>query len=365
MCSLVNEQFLSLVVREEERRRQEEQATAHTQAPVKTKMLRRISRAAVEQGAVTTTNERGVKKKEKRSGKSKKQQRRSTDEGKKMRREKTRSNVEESAARDFVLVPLDSSGPSGASGRVESPSGGGGGGGLAEEIGKQFLAVTTTPAGTGGKKRSRGPKLKRLKNMAEGGSQSKRTRNLLAVNQGRGAPSMESLEGSRVDLLPPLVVSRASARHDGNVVTQELENTEGVRVPDILDLLSTRSKTRLTVGPDSFPNSASGSEPTLEPMQLSQFLLVGTAPPFVISSPASPPPFSPPPPPLPPSPPPHSPPATGREEEGESEVDQELSESRESAKRKSRTSELLDTMEEGEVETRSDKTVHFSNIHCS
>ena len=360
MCSLVNEQFLSLVVREEERRRQEEQATAHTQAPVKTKMLRRISRAAVEQGAVTTTNERGMKKKEKKSGKSKKQQRRSTDEGKKMRREKTRSNVEESADRDFVLVPLDSSGPSEASGGIESPSGGGGGGGggLAEEIGKQFLAVTTTPAGTGGKKRSRGPKLKRLKNTAEGGSQSKRTRNLLAVNQGRGAPSMESLEGSRADLLPPLVVSRASARHDGNVVTQELENTEGVRVPDILDLLSTRSKTRLTVGPDSFPNSASGSEPTLEPMQLSQFLLVGTAPPFVISSPASPPPFSPPPPPLTPSPPlspsppPHSPPATGREEEGESEVDQELSESRESAKRKSRTSELLDTMEEGEVETR-------------
>ncbi len=315
---------------------------------------------------MTTTNERGVKKKEKKSGKSKKQQRRSMDEGKKMRREKTRSNVEESADRDFVLVPLVSSGLSGASGGIESPSGGGGGGGggggLAEEIGKQFLAVTTTPAGTGGKKRSRGPKLKRLKNTAEVGSQSKRTRNLLAVNQGRGAPSMESLEGSRADLLPPLVVSRASARHDGNVVTQELENTEGVRVPDILDLLSTRSKTRLTVGPDSFPNSASGSEPTLEPMQVSQFLLVGTAPPFVIPSPASPPPFSPPPPPLtssrpsppllPPSPPPPSPPATEREEEGESEVDQELSESRGSAKRKSHASELLDTMEEGEVETR-------------
>ena len=373
----MNEQFLHLVAREEERQRQEERVAAHSQTPVKTKMLRRISRAAAEQAA-TTDNEGGRKKKgEKRSGKGFLKKRRAAvgkregEGGGKMRRERTRSTVEEKADNDFVLLPLDSSGYSGGSHETTSPPDRRAGDeSLAEEIGRQFVAVTQTPTTTGGRKsghKLRAPKLKRL-SKAEGGSLSNRTQTLLGVAD----KLMESLEGSRAELLPPLVVSRSPARHDGNVVTQELENTDGIRVPDVLDLLSTRSRTRLTVGPDSFPPSASGSEPALEPTEVSQTLL-GSAPSITGASMTQPPPpLSPPPPPPPPvaslpqvpSPPPLVMSDSEGKEGGEGadlQASQELSESRGSGdtpKHKSRASELLETMEEGEVETRSGKNVH-------
>ena len=385
VCSSVNEQFLHLVEKEEERQRQEEQAAAQSQAPVKTKMLRRLSKAAAEQ-QTTTMEKKGSKKKkeDKKTGKKGESM-----GGRKTKKEKTRSTVEERADRDFVLIPLDSSDLSGTSQGTGSPVDLKGDEGLAEEIGKQFLAVTKTPSAVkGGRKlgkKLRGPKLKRL-STTESGSLSKRARNLLSINQ-----SMESFDNvSTVELLPPLAVSKSPAKHDGNVVTQKLANTDGIRVPDVLDYLSSHSRTRLTVGPDSFPASASGSEPTLEPMLTSQPMLEPATPSITRPLPTrpSPPrktfPYSPPPqnlpspkrktapsplqPPQTPSPPPPAasllspPPLTpsptvpapeSREtgEQGGMEVSPGTKTSGDSFKCKSRTSLLLETVEDGEVET--------------
>ena len=394
VCSSVNDQFLHLVAKEEERQRQEEEAAAHTQTPVKTKMLRRLSKAAAEQAAATEKEAQGKKKGEKKVGMLLLKKRRGTEQagegGRRMKREKTRSTVEERADKDFVLIPLDTSGLSGTSHGAGTS---GGGGGLAEEIGKQFMAVTKTPTNTGGRRpgggrKLRGPKVKRL-NTTEVGSLSKRARNEVDVDE-----SMESLDGSTGELLPPLVVRQSPARHDGNVVTQDLEKTDGVRIPDLLDYLSaTPSRTRLTLGPDSFPPSNSGSDPALELMQISQPSQLEPAPPSSSAAPSSLPQFLPPPPPpqpasspqtpppppavgsllsqgpsppLPPSPltssstPPQPERAGKGEQNGGPETEGteeclELSESRESGdntKRKSRTSMRLETMEEGEVETR-------------
>ena len=365
VCSSANEQFLHLVAREEERQRQEEQAAAHSQAPVKTKMLRRLSKAAA--GQATTTEKKESKRK--RGDKKTTGKKGESMGGRKVKREKTRSTVEERADKDFVLIPLDSSGTSQGSHLK-------GGDGIAEEIGKQFLAVTKTPSAKASRKpgkKQRGPKPKRL-STAEGGSLSKRARNLFDQ-------SMESLDGSTLELLPPLVASSVLAKHDGNVakhhgnvakhdgnvITQKLENTDGVRVPDVLDYLSSHSRTRLTLGPDSFPPSASGSEPALDPPPLES--PAGTAPlrnstspppktpPSSFPSPPPRPPMtslpSPPPPPLPPlTPPPTAqapPESKTKNEQGTGEVSPS---SGDSMKRKSHASMLLETMEEGEVETR-------------
>ena len=363
----MNEQFLHLVAREEERQRQEEQAAVHSQAPVKTKMLRRLSKAAAEQATTTEKKE----SKRKRGDKKTKGKKGESQGGRKAKREKTRSTVEERADKDFVLIPLDSSGTSQGSHLK-------GGDGIAEEIGKQFMAVTKTPSAKAGRKpggKQRRQKPKRL-STTEGGSLSKRARNLLDQ-------SMESLDGSTLELLPPLAASSVPAKHngnvakhDGNVVTQKLENTDGVRVPDVLDYLSSHSRTRLTLGPDSFPPSASGSEQALDPLLVSP---AGTAalqnipsstspptktPPSSFPSPPPPPPNIPsppprppmtslPPPPLPPLTPPPTAPATPESktenEQGTGEVSPS---SGDSMKRKSHASMLLETMEEGEVETR-------------
>jgi hypothetical protein len=297
------------------------------------------------------------------------------------RKDKTRSTVEERADMDFVLVPLNNSGLSDTSlgGKGDSSAGlrgagppPGGSEGVMEEIGKRFMAVSKTPVGVR-KLGQRGPKLKRL-STTERDSLAKRAKSPVGASPKRRldlSTDTDSLDDSAIDLCPPLAVSHMITRHDGNRVTQELENTEGVRVPDLLDLLSTRSKTRLPLSPESFPNSASNSEPALELMDTSPNRVV----PLVTSTPApfsqarpSPPPSSPPPtapshitpPPPPTSPPPSSshPSAEveGEEEGGESERSGEevcvRSTQSRGSKQKSWTSQLLETMEEGEVETR-------------
>ena len=207
----------------------------------------------------------------------------------------------------------------------------------------------------------RGPKVKRL-GTAEQSSVPKRMRDPIGANLGKHLDqSIDSLSGSRSGLLPPLAVSRMS-RHDGNVMTQELENTDGVKVPDMSDIFVTKSKTRIPLT-DSFPNSASNSEPALEPMDMTpQSSLHRSPPPSLVTStpiPSPPsdtysqPPTLPslPPPPLTPPPPSQSP---SQGEEGEREEEEEIvvPPKPDECKRKSRTSQLLETMEEGEVETR-------------
>ena len=336
---------------------------AQTQAPVKTKMLRRISHKAVSDQPLLPLEEskRGKKL-------AKKQRAAEQRSGKKGKREKTRSTIEERVDNEFVLLPLNSSGLSDA-----SLGGAGGGGGdwntslsgagsplggeaVMEEIGKQFSAISKTP--TGARKsgpQSRAPKLKRL-STAERSSLPKKTRGP-AVDT---SPTrrLGQLTDSVPDLLPPLTTSRM-AQHDGNVVTQELENTDGVRVPDMHDLFVTKSRTRVSLE-GSFLDSASNSEQALEPMDVSYSLSRRVPPPLVSSTPAPPPLTSSqvPPPPLPPpvtppSPPPSQPAAQGGEEdEGVGLQLREKSTHVGDSPRKSITSQLLETMEEGEVETR-------------
>lgn len=356
---------MNLVAQEEVRQRQAQQASAKTQIPVKTKMLRRISKVVADQ---TLTNDKGEKGEKLGRKLSKKQG--GDQQSRKARgtREKTRSSIEERADMDFVMLPLNNSELSNTSMEGESdlstspnraslPPGAEG---VMEEIGKQFMAISKPFTGSG--KRGgqlRGPKVKRL-GTAEQSSVPRRTRDPIGANLGKHLDqSIDSLSGSKSGLLPPLAVSRMS-HHDGNVMTQELENTDGVKVPDMSDIFVTKSKTRIPLT-DSFPNSASNSEPALEPMDMTPQSSLHRPPPssLVTSTPIPSPPSdthsqpptlpSPlPPPPLTPPPPSQSP-SQGEEGEREEKV---VPSKPEECKRKSRTSELLETMEEGEVETR-------------
>ena len=334
---------------------------------MKTKMLRRISHKAVSDQPLLPLEEskRGKKL-------AKKQRAAEQRSGKKGKREKTRSTIEERVDNEFVLLPLNSSGLSDA-----SLGGAGGGGGdwntslsgagsplggeaVMEEIGKQFSAISKTPMGARKSgPQSRAPKLKRL-STAEQSSLPKKTRGpAVDTSPTRWLGQLtDSLADSVPDLLPPLPTSRV-AQHDGNVVTQELENTDGVRVPDMHDLFVTKSRTRVSLE-GSFLESASNSEQALEPMDVSYSLSRRVPPPLVSSTPAPPPltssqvPPPPSPPPVtPPSPPPSQPAAQGGEEdEGVGVQLREKSTHVGDSPHKSITSQLLETMEEGEVETR-------------
>ena len=383
VCSSVNEQFQHLVAQEEARQRQAQQASALTQTPVKTKMLRRMSTKVGDKRSpsslpVDTGDKKGKKLGWKFSRKRGVENQGSSGVGRKG--DKTRSSVEERADMDFVLLPMNNSGESSLGG---SPSGDTEG--VVEEIGKQFLAIVQTPTRVRKSGQPpRGPKLKRL-------SKSSLSRNPVRASPTKrpNQPGDDSLAGSTIELLPPLAISWSPTQHDGNVVTQELENAEDVQLPDIHDLLSMRSRTRLPLAPDSFPNSASNSEPRLEPIETSHpsleqaaEVVTSTSPPATQAPitplskpppPQSPPPPSKSPPPQPPqapvtpsqSPPPPSPPlllSQPATSEGEGGIDGEGGEEVEETqvcveeivdtRHKSRTSQLLETMEEGEVETR-------------
>ena len=367
---------MQLLAQEEARQRQaQQQLSKQTQPPVKTKMLRRLSNFVAEQSPPKAEESKGRSKPAKKP----KGQGRGDLRGEKgrERRQKTRSKVEERADMDFVLLPLDdsglteSSGPAGDWSTSLSGAGSPMGNGMMDEIGRQFLAVSKTP--TEAKKlgaQARGPKLKRLSATDKGSVPKKKKGSSPAKAMPHRA--MNESADSLTDLLPPLSSSHV-AKHDGNVVTQTLQNTEGVKLPDSYDLFATRSKTRLPIV-DSFPNSASNSEPTLESMEVSSSLLTSSLltssppppqtvtvapapipPPPITSAPPPPPPsttpLTPPGPRAPPSPPPPSSQLEGETEHGGVQL-RETSSSVEASPRKSRTSQLLETMEEGEVETR-------------
>ena len=360
VCSSVNEQFVHLAAQEEERQRKVQQAAAHSQPPVKTKMLKRISKFSADQvssSPVAVAAEVDKKKRKKKFLKRRGHgEQKSEGRGTTEKLSRARSTVEERADMDFVLVRLDNPGLSdtsadGAGSHV------GGNEEVVEEIGKQFMAISKAPSRRTGQ-HSRGPKLKRL-STTEQASLSKRTRNI--TNQ----PGQDSLASSMAELLPPLAVSLPVARHDGNIVTQELENTERVQLPDIHDLLLARSKTRLPLGPDSFPNSASNSEYRLESVENSYPSLDRALTAVPLTTTQTPPPLSPPlvtsshtthsPPPPPPVTPPPVLQLTPESEEGEeAEDEKEASVNTQTSvdtKHKSRTSQLLENMAEGEMET--------------
>ena len=134
---------------------------------------------------------------------------------------------------------------------------------ILQEIGRQFSAITKEPSrrrgigGGGGGVRSRGPNVKRLSATGLQGSAGRRRREQF----GPPADSMESID----DLVPPLQLNVVK-QHSGNRVTQELGNTDDIELSDDFDVLVPRGKSRSSVlDQDSFRRLD-----TVEPMEASQ-----------------------------------------------------------------------------------------------
>ena len=136
---------------------------------------------------------------------------------------------------------------------------------ILQEIGRQFSAITKEPSrrrgigggGGGGGVRSRGPNVKRLSATGLQGSAGRRRREQF----GPPADSMESID----DLVPPLQLNVVK-QHSGNRVTQELGNTDNIELSDDFDVLVPRGKSRSSVlDQDSFRRLD-----TVEPMEASQ-----------------------------------------------------------------------------------------------
>ena len=135
---------------------------------------------------------------------------------------------------------------------------------ILQEIGRQFSAITKEPSrrrgiggGGGGGVLGRGPNVKRLSATGLQGSANRRRKEQF----GPPADSMESID----DLVPPLQMNVVK-QHSGNRVTQELENTDDIELRDDFDVLVPRGKSRSSVlDQDSFRRLD-----TVEPMEASQ-----------------------------------------------------------------------------------------------
>lgn len=128
---------------------------------------------------------------------------------------------------------------------------------ILQEIGRQFSAITKEPsqrrAGWGGG-RGRGPNVKRLSAAGLQGSANRRR----MAQFGPPSDSMESID----DLVPPLKLSVVK-QHSGNRVTQELGDTDNIELRDDFDMLVPRGKSRSSVlDQDSFRRLD-----TVEPME--------------------------------------------------------------------------------------------------
>ena len=119
---------------------------------------------------------------------------------------------------------------------------------ILQEIGRHFSAITKEPsrrrvAGRGAGGRGHGPNVKRLSAAGLQGSVNRRRAQLL--------PSAESMESVN-DLVPPLRMNVVK-QHSGNRVTQEIGNTDDVELRDGFDVLVPRGKSRVSVlDQDSF-----------------------------------------------------------------------------------------------------------------
>ena len=213
---------------------------------------------------------------------------------------------------------------------------------LLQEIGQQFLAVAKEPSRRRAQPRY-GPNLKRLsvEHAPSGGFMGKKKA------QNRAAQhhymSVESDE-----MVQPLHRTETK-KHDGNVVTQTLEDTTGISVSDYPDIVLVKNKPRTSVitadlTPKTSPKHASPSkQPASSPQR-------GVpAPP---RPPASQGPPAPPPPPGAPAPPP-PPPVAAADPNTEVVLRSPSKEKRED-RSVLHTSLLLESMEEGELETRID-----------
>ena len=109
---------------------------------------------------------------------------------------------------------------------------------ILEEIGRHFSAITKEPSRRRAGGHIRGPNVKRLSASGLQGSAGRRRRALFS-------PSTESMD-SEQDLVPPLKPN-VIKKHSGDRVTQELENTDGFEMEDVFDLLVPKGKPRRSV----------------------------------------------------------------------------------------------------------------------
>ena len=126
---------------------------------------------------------------------------------------------------------------------------------ILQEIGRHFSAITKESsrrrAGGGIGGHPRGPNVKRLSATGLQGSANRRR-----AIFGPAAESMESVD----DLVPPLQLNVVK-QHSGNRVTQELGNTEDIELRDDFDMLVPRGRSRRSVlDQDNFN--------TVEPMEI-------------------------------------------------------------------------------------------------
>lgn len=122
---------------------------------------------------------------------------------------------------------------------------------LLDEIGRYFTAISKEPSRARSRRTAagaHGPKLKRLSMQGAGGSLKggkaahRSPDRLKVVADPKLCHSQDSIDG----LLPPLQVNQVQ-HHDGQVVSQPLEDTTGVKLPDSPELFVTKSKTRLSI----------------------------------------------------------------------------------------------------------------------
>ena len=176
---------------------------------------------------------------------------------------------------------------------------------ILEEIGRHFSAITKDPSRRRAGLQARAPNVKRLSAEVLQGSSSRRRKAVFIP----AAESMESMD----DMVPPLKLNVVK-KHAGNRITQQLEDATGLELEDAFDLLISRGKPRCSVlDHDSFMQPG-----VVEPMDVP-----GNAPQPMSESIGE-----------------------QRQSSGEAESSTEHS--------VLHTSLLLETMEEGEVETRID-----------
>ena len=135
-----------------------------------------------------------------------------------------------------------------------------------EEISRQFSAIAKEPSRRRLPTQIQGPRLKRLSVGPEGGSLTKRKKQSSQSQDRVLERKLSSSQESFDELLPPIQSTKIE-KHDMIILTQPLEDTTSIKLPDHPELFVTKSRARLSLD-GSFPPSASNSQHTLEQMEV-------------------------------------------------------------------------------------------------
>ena len=285
ISSVINEQFQLLLVQEEAKQRyQQSQLEQKQQQQVKPKMLKRMSASEKNDKPSRATSRKASQHTEQSEISASRQ----------MSLQSASLDVQ-TTTEPFTTAHDDDSAPNP---NAEQ---------LLDEIGKQFMSIAKEPSHRRTAAQVHGPKVKRLSSGIQ-----EPVGNRDHVAHLKQSPRRFDSEESVWEMMTPLRLSHIE-KHDGNVVAQQLESTEGVRVHDDFDLFVTKSKTRMSIL-DFPPTEPAPDEP------------------YILSE------------------------AMPRPATGFQNIPMDTSSTEQESPQHSifRTSLILDSMEEGEVETRID-----------